>query len=121
MAKAVKGEASLTTSDGQTLTLAYDFDALCEVEDAAGKSIGEVLTEISKGSPRLKTARALIFGGLQAHHPDIELTQVGEFILTDGALFTSAMEKALTAAFPKAEGKQAQNPPKPRRGTGSTS
>lgn len=121
MANKAKGEASLTTSAGDVLTLAYNFDALCEVEDAAGKSIGDVLAEISRGSPRLTTARALIYGGLREHHPEIELSDVGELLLTDGAAFTGAMEKALSAAFPQAKGKQAANPPKPRRGTGSTS
>lgn len=120
MANAAKGEASVETAAG-VLTLAYNFGALCEVEDAAGKSIGDVLLEISQGSPRLKTARALIYGGLREHHPDIDLSGVGELLLSDGAALTGAMEKALTAAFPQAKGTQPANPRKPRRGTGSRS
>lgn len=121
MANAAKGEAGLQLSDGRSLTLRYDFDALCEVEDAAGKTISDVLAEISKGSPRLKTARALIYGGLSGHHPEITLPEVGEIILSDGPAVMAAMEKALSAAFPAAEGKQSGNPRKPRRGTGTAS
>ncbi len=118
MANAMKGEASLTLSDGTDLTLTYDFNALCEVEDAANRSISDVLLEISKGAPRLSTARALIFGGLRARHPDIDLNQVGPMIMSDGQALTEAMQKALTAAFPTTEGKKPANPPKTRRGTG---
>lgn len=121
MANPMKGEASAVLGDGTSLTLVYDFNALCEVEEAAGKSISEVLAEISKGSPRLSTARALVFGGLRARHPEMTLEEVGPLIMSDGQALTEAMQKALLAAFPNAEGKKAGNAPKPRRGTGSAS
>lgn len=122
MANPMKGEASLRLADGRTLTLAYSFDALCAVEEVAARSISEVLAEISKGAPRLTTARALIYGGLQQHHPEVTLTEAGELILSDGPAVSEAMNRALAAAFPKAaEGRQAANPPSQRPGTGSRS
>jgi len=122
MANPAKGEASLRLSDGRELTLHYDFDSLCAVEEAADKAIGKVLQEISEGAPRLTTARALIYGGLRFHHPDLSLATAGELILSDGPQLTEAMNKALMSAFPQAsEGKQGTNPPSRRRGTGSRS
>lgn len=120
MANAAQGEAMLV-SDGKELTLRYDFDALCAVEDAADKAIGDVLIELSQGSPRLTTVRALIYGGLREHHPEVTLKEAGELFLSDGPAVSEAMNKALSAAFPKmAEGKQGENPRK-RRSAGTNS
>lgn len=117
MANPVKGEASVTLASGEELTLRYDFNALAAVEEAADKPIAEVLGAMSNGVPRLTVARALIYGGLREHHPEVDVKAAGELVLSDGKALVDAMRKALASAFPQAEGRKGGNPPKSKTAT----
>jgi hypothetical protein len=57
------------------LKLKFDFNALCEIEDIANKSLPELL----KQSIGFKTIRILIWGALQ-HDLKPNLNDVGEII-----------------------------------------
>jgi len=94
MANKVFGEALLALSDGRELTLRFDFGALCEAEEAAGKGTEEMMKEQAGGKARLATARAMLYGGLRYHHADVGLEEVGDILLVDGDLVSAAMGKA---------------------------
>lgn len=111
MPKPFFGEADFKV-DGQTLTLRYDFNAMIEVEEAAGSPLSEVMREMASGKPRLATARAMLFGMLRHHHPDLELEDAGNLLLAGGGAAAKAMEKAIIAGNPPANPRKgAANPP----------
>ncbi len=117
-----KGETSVTLGDGRTLTLRRDFNALAEAEEELGIRMDEIARRLEQGGPVMKITRALFWGALRAHHPEITVVEAGEMLESDGERIGEAMEKAVSAsaALEKAEAGPA-NPPKPRRGTGRTS
>lgn len=107
---ALKGEASYRFGD-RTYTLRFDFNALCEIEDADGRPIAEVFAELSGGKTKLKTIRAVVFGGLKSAQPDATPELAGQMLLEDGAGVMEAMRRALAGAMPA--GKAAS--PRPRQ------
>lgn len=129
MANPNKGEAVAILPGGHELTLCYDFDALAAAEDVADRGIAEMLADLSKGSGRLGTLRALIYGGLRRYHREISAADVGAMLLENsagnGKAFSEAMQKALASAFPQAaeasEGGEEADPPKDQAGTGTHS
>lgn len=131
MADRMKGGVTLKLSDGRTLTLEYDFDGLIALEEAAGMRMPEVYAELqrlekTKGSPSLRLSRAIIFGGLQQHHPEMTLKEAGDLILKEAGAIDTAM-KAMAGAHGPAdgEGPPADGDQGPTRssgaGTGETS
>jgi hypothetical protein len=107
MANKVFGEAVLPLSDGRELTLRFDFGALCEAEEAAGKGTEEMMKELATGRARLATARAMLYGGLRYHHAEVTLEDVGDLLLVDGDAVSGAMSKAFEEM---ADRRAAQNP-----------
>jgi hypothetical protein len=95
MANPIFGEARLPLADGRELTLRFDFAALAEAEDAADKGTEEMIREMSKGGARLKTARAMLFGALRHHHPEVSLSDAGDLLLTDSNAVSEAMGRAM--------------------------
>jgi len=95
MANRIYGEARAPLDDGRELTLRFDFGALVEAEEAAGENTESIMAELANGSPRLKTARAMLYGALRYHHPDISLEDVGELLLSDGDRLSPAMGEAM--------------------------
>jgi hypothetical protein len=116
MANPLRGEASFKAGD-QSYTLAYDINALCEAEDASGLPIGELLGHLETGAS-LKVLRAVIWAGLQRHHP-CGLIEAGEIIAAATTkIAADAMRKALAGAFPASEG-ATKNPRKAADGKSS--
>ena len=64
---------------------------------------------MAKGKPRLKIARAMLYGALRYHHADLTLADAGELLMTDSEAVSEAMGKAMQEL---ADRKAAQNPPK---------
>jgi hypothetical protein len=98
MKNRIKGPAQLTLSDGRVLTIEYDFDGLIALEEASGMKMPEVYAEMgrlerTKQPPSLRLARAIIYGGLQQHHPEIGLKEAGNLILNE----TDAIGRAMKA------------------------
>lgn len=120
----LEGTASFRIG-GTTYRLVYNNDTFVEVEtQLGGRSFLSVLKELSGGDPSLGSMRALMWAGLQNQHPDIDLGQCGDWILTGEQDAIDAMTRAITAAMPKASedgDKAAGNPPAKATGTGSKS
>ena len=144
MANRIKGDTPVTLKDGRTVTLLFDFDAMCEVEDLLDRPFAELLEEISPKfevpgdpssrlvregrAPRLKEARALVAAGLKRHHPEIALSEAGNLLLSDGEALFANITTAIESAFgdPDPDGAEAgedagAHPPKPKpiSGTGT--
>jgi hypothetical protein len=98
MKNRIKGPAQLKLSDGRVLTLEYDFDGLIALEEASGMKMPEVYAEMkrlerTKEPPSMRLSRAIIYGGLQQHHPEMGLKEVGNLILHE----TDALQQAMMA------------------------
>jgi hypothetical protein len=126
MANRIYGEARAQLDDGRELTLRFDFGALVEAEEAAGVGTEEMMSELAKGGARLKTARAMLYGSLRYHHPELTLEDAGDLLLSDSETVSGAMGQAMQEM---ADRRQKQNPsigaakakPKPPLGTGTRS
>jgi hypothetical protein len=126
MANKVFGEARLTLEDDRELTLRYDFNAMIEAEEAANMGTEEIMKALAAGSPRLKVARAMLYGGLRYHHDDISLDEAGDLFMSDSEAVSEAMGRAMDemakrrgANPPKGVATAKANPP-PGIGTRST-
>jgi len=108
MANRIYGEARVDLDDGRELTLRFDFGALAEAEEAADKGTQEMMAELAKGGARLKTARAMLYGALRFHHPDLTLEDAGELLLSDSGNISEAMGRAMSEM---AERRSKANPP----------
>jgi len=126
MANKVFGEARLDLEDGRELTLRFDFNALCEAEDAADAGTAEIMAAMAKGRPRLRIARAMLYGGLRYHHRDISLDEAGDLFMSD----SEAVSEAMGNAMQEMADRRSRNPRKgaaaipirkPPRGTGTRS
>lgn len=112
--------------DGKTYQLEFTIDALIQLEDALDCHSVEILQKLAAGAPRLVFVRAMIWGALRAHHPEITLLQAGELLRADGG---GGLGDKVTTAFveswPKAEAGDAGDPPKRQApaaaGTGASS
>lgn len=95
---------------GKQYTIEFDINSGCDLEDAAGKSIGEVvndaLTNLSLTSNRL-----MLWGGLRKHYPDMTLAKAGDLLAgADRVLVLNAcVEDMIDAGF---FGRAATKPPK---------
>ena len=98
-----KGEAGFDV-EGQTYVLAFNVNAMCEVEYILDLSTDRILRALV-ASPPLHVVRALLWGGLRQHHPDIDLIGAGDLIERSGGP-GPALDKigqALISAFPEAD------------------
>ena len=110
------GEAAFD-ADGETFTLAYDIPALILAEDASGWDMPVLLDRLERGN--LKALRAVVWAGLQKHHP-CNLLRATEIIAAARLnVVGDAMRKGIALAFPKADPDAPANPPAATNGTGS--
>jgi hypothetical protein len=126
MANRIYGEARLKLADNRELTLRFDFAALVEAEEASGLGTQAMLSEFAgKGGAHLKTARAMLYGGLRYHHPDLTLEDVGDLLMTDGEAVSGAMGRAMEEMAerrsPNPRKGAAAEPSKPPLGTSTRS
>lgn len=101
MANPQRGELALQVGE-KSYTLRFSANALCALEDALDVSVvefGDMLTDPKR--VRLKTVRAVMWAGLQDHHPAITLKEAGDIIqeLTM-AKAMAAIGSAFELAFP---------------------
>lgn len=101
MLNAVKGEAPLVLSDGREFTVIMDFDAFVAAEGAYGKPLAQLTVDVASGF--IGALRAMLYGTLQAKHPEIDLSTAGTFIASDAAAVEAAIELAATRAYPDAQ------------------
>lgn len=80
MANRERGEVTFTARK-QGWILKLGTNAMCEIEDATGKSIIEIGQLLSKPeTASTKLLRVVLWGGLQDHHEGIDMKQVGALI-----------------------------------------
>jgi hypothetical protein len=116
MANRERGEVEFQ-SLGKTWTLKLGINAMCEIEDATGKSISEIGALLGDTkTATIKLLRTVMWGALRDHHDDITVREVGAII--DGVGMNEAgrlIGEAFTAATPDAKDGAAR-PPKATAG-----
>lgn len=120
-ANAVKGEASINVG-ARDYTLAFNINAMCEVEYILNLSTDHILRALAS-SPPLHVVRALLWGGLRQHHADVDLIGAGNLIEQMGGpgLALDGIGKALVSAFPEAKDEPANPQKGAAAGTGRRS
>lgn len=80
MANKERGEIAFDAL-GQSWTLKLGTNAMCEIEDAIGKTISEI-GEVMGDQKRvtIKLMRTVFWGALRDHHEDITVKQAGGII-----------------------------------------
>lgn len=122
MANPLKGEVDFSVED-QTYRLRLSINEIIQVEDLL--DIGIIALAGMFSTPQaLKagTVRAVLWGALREHHPDVDLLEAGEIM--GRARLQPTIEhvaKALQAAFPPVEGKERPSQGKRQVGTGNAS
>lgn len=116
MKNPLKGEAELRLEDGRSFTLVIDFDGLIEAEQTYGKPMVHLLGDAQQGF--LGAQRAILYGGLRRHHPEVTLSEVGNILLAAKGNAVQAISTAIDLAMPKPqEGDNRGNAEgKPKRG-----
>jgi len=97
MANKHRGEASLEI-DGKAYTLVFTTNALCDLEELLGKSVGQIMQQMD----RVSTIRALLWAGLQASEPGLTVKAAGDLMHVAGnTAVMKAVTEALNRAFPQ--------------------
>lgn len=129
MTNSLMGEDQVELLDGRTLVLAYDFDALMAAEEISGLKLPDIFREMTQAElqgtvPSLRVQRALLYGALRKHHPEIGPEECGEILLLNQAAFAEASDRALKKSMGPIEEAPAdadEDPPIEGAGTGSSS
>lgn len=115
MANPSRGQVPLVAG-GKEYRLSYGINALCELEDAFGKSVQKIVDEdlSDENDIRMSSVRKVIWAGLIDSEPDITEKEAGNIVdLAKIPVCMEAVSKAFALAFPEVKGPR--NPPKPRR------
>lgn len=116
MANPHRGHIDLTAGEA-VYRLSFSINALCELEDATGKSVNELVNEMNSPNPRLSMIRTLLWGALRDHHEEVTLREAGEIAGEAGMQQTGeAVGKAFELAFPAAKEDPGSRPRKAGRG-----
>lgn len=119
MANAVRGEKTFEV-DGETYTLQFDINGLCDLEQLMGKASAELVPMMTAGS--MTATRAVMWCGLKAKHPDVDLLTAGDLVSLLGPLQAQTLlTDAMRLAFPPAEVGKGKGRPRARPGTGPRS
>lgn len=104
MANPHRGSVAIQVGD-RAYTLAFTVNALCELEDVLGKPVAKIADGLSDpNNVRMSTVRALLWAGLQDHHPGTDLKAAGLIASEAGIpVVMEAIGKAFSLAFPEAE------------------
>ncbi len=117
-----KGDVSLQVGD-KTYTLRYSHLALVRLENVLNKSLMQIMGDLGKPEVmRLGTIVALLWAGLQKHHPGMTEEQAAEILdEIDGGVATAmvSIDAAFSKAFGAASGTKGTNPPLQASGNGS--
>jgi hypothetical protein len=122
------GEATVLLKDGRTLTLQFDYEAFVRAEKSVPDARLSDLLPMPKSKdeeqrpPTMEAMRAMCFGALYLHHPDMGQTELGNLMLPNLPAFADAMNKGMIEAFgaPSADSEEeagtgsAEGPPKTR-------
>lgn len=122
MGNPIMGEVDFPVGD-KTYRLRLSVNAIIEVEDILDLGV-IALAGMFNAPATLKAGhvRAVLWGALREHHPEIDLLGAGD-IIADARLLPTIehVGRAFQAAFPKTEDKQPPSPKRGRAGTGKSS
>lgn len=94
-------------------TLSFSVNALCDLEDALGKSVARIATDLAdESNVKMSTVRTLVWAALRDHHGDVDLTEAGKIATAAGMVpAMAAVGEAFALAFPKPSGKEGKENP----------
>jgi hypothetical protein len=122
MSNPLKGEIDFPVGD-TSYRLRFSVNSIIEVEDILDIGIVPLSLMFNDvNTLKARDVRAMLWGALREHHPDVDLLGAGEIMTT--ARLRPTIEyvgRALQAAFPSAEGKESPSPKRGRAGTGKSS
>lgn len=98
-----------------TLWLEFDIDAVVQLEDLLDQDVLLIAARLGN-SKRLGFLRALLWAGLQKHHPAFDLVAAGELLRQRGGfVIADKIVEAFRKAFPNPEAgdKAEPGPPTP--------
>ncbi len=113
MANPLKGEAALALS-GRQFTMVFDFNAMCTLEEATGKTAESLLEDLDGDRLAMRDLRALVWASLQARQPELSLRDAGDLLSEDAPAVTGALIEAIGRAMPAVpenKKKAARRPP----------
>lgn len=125
MANPHKGEVSFKAGD-KDYKLSYSANALCELEEALGKSFEECFELMRSGKVRMSDLRVMFWQGLRDHQPDTSLDDAKAILKTMKPIELGRLVgEGIVASMPDDEAAPAKNPPQPdspkKIGTGPAS
>lgn len=117
---AMKGEAEARLADGRTLKLAFNVNAWVAIEEQLGMPMPEILEKIASNKASLAIQRAIMWGGLRKHHPELSLEDAGDVMVEAAEAMRSGLEGG-AARDEEGAGETPEDPPsrRPRRGAGT--
>lgn len=65
---------------GKRFMIAFDFNALAELEEVYDEGFEKAIKSVQKGKGRIKALRALIYSSIKPRNPKITLIEVGEML-----------------------------------------
>lgn len=122
MGNPIKGEVDFRVGD-KTYRLRLSINQIIEVEDLLGVGIIKIAGMFNNvESLTAGSVRAVLWGALREHHPEVDIMGAGE-IMAEARLQPTIehVGQALQAAFPTAEDKETPSPKAGRAGTGKNS
>ena len=122
MANKIRGEVSFESPSGESFTLKYDVNALCELEDMLDMGIPEFAAVFKEsGKIRLKHVRAAFWAGLRHHRPEVSLSQAGNLMMAIGGMAPALnlVGEAFSRTFPESDGEKDDSEHHPQKGQGS--
>lgn len=101
---------------GKPYTLRFSVDAMCQVEEKAGKGFHLVAAELNDiETTTVRMQRIMLWAALQHHHKGITLIEAGELIVSGGGALAvlEKVGKAIELAFPQQSqsGETSESPP----------
>ncbi len=79
MSNTFRGEASFEV-EGRAFRVRFSWNAAAEYEDAAGRHLSDALFDIAREKLSARSLRAMLWAGLQEHHPEVTLKEAGGLI-----------------------------------------
>ncbi len=79
MPNPLRGETTLTVED-KTYRVRFSWNAAAEYEVPAGRPLSVGVQEILDGKVSARSLRAMLWAGLQEHHPDVSLKDAGKML-----------------------------------------
>jgi len=119
MGNAFRGEASFEV-EGRAYRVRHSWNSAAEYEEAAGKPLSDALLDIAREKLSARSLRAMLWAGLQEHHPEVTLKDAGRLIDRMGRSEAQrVMAVALRYYFPELEAED-ETSPDPRAPAAST-